>query len=143
MALSKISKYVYQSGFWFFCCCWFFGFVFLAAPAACGSSQARDQTCAAAVTHPSCCRDNAGSLTRCATQELLSESGFNKFSVSELLKPNYLGFLLWLNGISSISAVLGCRLDPAQHSGLRIWLRSDPWPGNSICHEVAKKKKNQ
>ena len=33
----------------------------------------------------------------------------------------------------------------AQHSGLRIWhwsklqLTSDPWPGNSISHRVAKK----
>ena len=41
----------------------------------------------------------------------------------------------------------------AQHSGLRKWgcvavaqiattaqIRSDPWPGNSICHKAAKKK---
>ena len=43
----------------------------------------------------------------------------------------------------------------AQHSGLRKWgcvavaqiattaqIRSDPWPGNSICHKAAKKKSN-
>ena len=24
---------------------------------------------------------------------------------------------------------------------LQLWLRSDPWPKNSICHGVAKKKK--
>ena len=26
---------------------------------------------------------------------------------------------------------------------LQLWLRSDPWPGNCICHKVAKKVKNK
>ena len=26
---------------------------------------------------------------------------------------------------------------------LQLWLGSDPWPGNSICHRVAKKRKKK
>ena len=59
-------------------------------------------------------------------------------------------FLLWHSGIGSVSAALGCRFDP----GLAHWvndpglllllllqLRSDLWPGNSMCHGEAKKEK--
>ena len=65
-------------------------------------------------------------------------------------------FLLWCNRIHGVSAAPGCRFDPlAWHSGvkdpavrqlqcrLQMWLRSDPWPRNSICYRVAKKKKKE
>ena len=65
-------------------------------------------------------------------------------------------FLLWCNRIRGVSAAPGCRFDPlAWHSGvkdpavrqlqcrLQMWLRSDPWPRNSICYRVAKKKKRK
>ena len=25
---------------------------------------------------------------------------------------------------------------------LQVWLRSDPWPGSSVCHRMVKKKKS-
>ena len=49
------------------------------------------------------------------------------------------GFLLWHSGIGGTSGTLGQRFNLGQR--LHLWLRSDPWPGNSICHRVAKKKK--
>ena len=62
-------------------------------------------------------------------------------------------FLLWHNRISSISAAPGDRFDClAWHSRLKdlvlpqllrrlqLWLRSDPWPWNSICHRATKKE---
>ena len=42
--------------------CFFFVCLFLAMPAACRSSQARDQTLYRSID-PSCCSDNTGSLT--------------------------------------------------------------------------------
>ena len=59
------------------------------------------------------------------------------------------------NGINGISAAPGCRFNPwPRHSGLQdlalpqcrfqLWLRVDPWPGNSnlnTCHAVSKKEK--
>ena len=62
-------------------------------------------------------------------------------------------FLLWHNGIGGRLGVLGRRFDPqpgtvgygsgvAQpHLGWQLWLRSDPWPGNSVCRGVAKQEK--
>ena len=32
---------------------------------------------------------------------------------------------------------------PQLRPRLQLWLRSDPWPGNSICHEAAKKGKKK
>ena len=60
-------------------------------------------------------------------------------------------FLLWCNGIGSFLGALGCR---SWHAGLRIqhsylWLRSqlqlksDPWPGTSMCHKAANKEKKK
>ena len=61
-------------------------------------------------------------------------------------------FPLWCNRIGGISAEQV--QSPAQHSGLQelvlqqLWYRLqlqlglDPWPGNYICHGVAKKEKN-
>lgn len=60
----------------------------------------------------------------------------------------------WCSGISSTLGVLGHRFHPwPSIVGLRtwpclqlqlrlqLWLRSDPWPGNSMCCRVAKKEK--
>ena len=61
---------------------------------------------------------------------------------------------MWHNGVGGISAVPGCRFSPWLAQWVKdplllqlcprwqLWLRSDPWPGNSICHGVAKKKKH-
>ena len=63
-------------------------------------------------------------------------------------------FPLWSNGIGGISASPGCRFNPSPHSELKdlelpqwwhrskLWFVADPWLGNSICHGVAKKRKN-
>ena len=64
-------------------------------------------------------------------------------------------FPLWGNSIGSILGALGCRFNPwlaqwVRHLALlELWLGSqlqlgsDPWPGNSICHGVAKKGKRK
>ena len=53
-------------------------------------------------------------------------------------------FPLWDNRISGVLGVLGHRFD-SQPSTVKdpalLWLGSDPWPGNSKCCKVAKKKK--
>ena len=50
--------------------CLNFGFFFLATPAACGRSPGQGRNPCHS-SNPSPCRDNAGSLTCCATRELL------------------------------------------------------------------------
>ena len=47
---------------------------------------------------------------------------------------------IWLNRICGAPAALGRRFNSGQHSGLRsrLWLRSDPWLRNSICHQANK-----
>ena len=61
-------------------------------------------------------------------------------------------FSLWGNRISGISGVLGRRFDPGPGLWVKdpvllqlqhLQLRSDPWPGNSICHSVAKERKKE
>ena len=65
-------------------------------------------------------------------------------------------FPLWHKGISGVSAVPGCMFDPppgtvVKESGpmpqlqrrSKLQLGSDPWPRNSIFHEMAKKKKKE
>ena len=63
--------------------------------------------------------------------------------------------LLWRLGIGSILVALGHGFNPwpAQRVkdpalpqlqvNLLLWLGYDPWPGNSICRGVAKKKKKK
>ena len=58
-------------------------------------------------------------------------------------------FLLWHDGISGVSGALGRRFNPQPKDLVlpQLWhqshlqLRSDPWPGDSICCRVAKKEK--
>lgn len=64
-------------------------------------------------------------------------------------------FLMWRDGVSGILGALGSRVNPWSAQWVRdpvptqpqlrllLWLRYDPWPGNSICHEAAKKKKEK
>ena len=59
--------------------------------------------------------------------------------------------LLWRSGIDRILGALGCGFDPWPHTvdyvqlWLRwlLWLGSDPWPGRSMCHGVAKNEKKK
>ena len=70
-------------------------------------------------------------------------------------KKTEMKFPIWLNEISRVSAVPGCRLDPAWHSGLKdpallqlqhrlqLQLRSEPWPWNPINLQGSLKKKKR
>ena len=72
------------------------------------------------------------------------------------LKLTVWEFPLWHERIGGISAVPGHRFDlPARHRGLKdpalpwlqhrshLWLRSDPWPRNSICQQDSPPKKEK
>ena len=62
---------------------------------------------------------------------------------------------LWCNRVVSVLGALGRRCDPSPalwvegpallqlQLRLQLWLRSDPCPGNSICHRAAKKEKRK
>ena len=50
---------------------------------------------------------------------------------------------MWCNGMGSILVALGHRFNPYLQLRSRLWLRSDPWPRNSICCGVAKKEKRK
>ena len=64
-------------------------------------------------------------------------------------------FPLWHNRIGSISAELGCKFNPQPGQWVddpmlpqlslrvQLYLRCDPWPGNSICCRAAKKKRER
>ena len=68
-------------------------------------------------------------------------------------KEKILEFPLWLNGVNSVLEALEADSipgpaqwvkDPALPQlwlRLQLWLRSDPWPGNSICLRAAKSEK--
>ena len=97
---------------------------------------------------------NNRNLKRCSGSLIIREKQV-RTKVSCCLPPHIRKaeeeFLLWCNGISSISGTLGCRFDPwpgtrGKDAALpQLWCRlqlqlgSDPWPGNSICLRVAKK----
>lgn len=60
-----------------------------------------------------------------------------------------LEFVLWLKGIGCVSGAPGCRIDPQPGTELsllqlcfrsQLWLRHDPWLGNSVCCRLAKNK---
>ena len=73
------------------------------------------------------------------------------FLVVQQVKDPMLEFPLWRNGIHNLLGALGYRLVPGPAQWVKDpalpkhWLRSqlrlgsDLWPGNSICHRVAKK----
>ena len=55
-----------------------------------------------------------------------------------------MGFPLWCSGVSMLGGLTQWAKDPALlqlQLGLQLWLGSHPWPGISICHRAAKKKK--
>ena len=64
-------------------------------------------------------------------------------------------FPLWRIGVSGILGALGSRVNPWSAQWVRdpvptqpqlrllLWLRYDPWPGNSICQGAAKKEKEK
>ena len=72
---------------------------------------------------------------------------------SSRVKTLLMEFPLWCNGIGAVSGASGRRFDPqpgawVKHLALQqLWprsqlqLESDPWPGNSMCHRLAKKGK--
>ena len=66
-------------------------------------------------------------------------------------KPVFQEFPLWCKGTEGVSTVAGTQVrslallsgvkDPLLQQlwhMLQLWLRFDPWPGNSMCSEVAK-----
>ena len=67
----------------------------------------------------------------------------------KIIKKKSGEFLLWCNRISSVSAAPGCRFnswpcgDPVLWCWSQLWLRSDPWATNSICHGAAKKERKK